>query len=43
MWHIIPLLLEWGEEIDFSCVCESETALLLSLLLSILLCALLWR
>ena len=25
--HKVPLLLEWGEEIHFSCVCEVETVL----------------
>ena len=29
----MALLLEWGEEINFSCVCVVETALLLLLLL----------
>ena len=24
----MPLLLEWGEEIDLSCVCVAETAFL---------------
>ena len=37
----MPLLLEWGEEIDFSCVCVTENVLLLLLLLLILLCTLL--
>ena len=32
----MPLLSEWGEKIDFSCVCVAETVLLL-LLLSLLL------
>ena len=32
----MPLLLEWGEEIDFSCVCVAETVLLLLLLLLLL-------
>ena len=39
--HIMPLLLEWGDKIDFFCVCVAETILSL-LLLSILLCILLW-
>ena len=29
----MPLLLEWGEELDLSCVCVAETAFLLLLLL----------
>ena len=39
----MSLLLQWGEEIDFSCVRVAETVLLLLLLflLLILLCALL--
>ena len=42
-WRLMQLLLECGEEINFSCVCVAETVLL-SLLLSILLgTLLLWR
>ena len=38
-WHKIPLLLEWGREIHFSCVCVVETlSLLLFLCLLILWC-----
>ena len=33
----MPILLEWGEEIDFSCVCVAETVLLLLLPLCTLL------
>ena len=31
----MPLLLEWGEEIHFSCVCEVETVLSLFIYLFI--------
>ena len=31
----MPLLLEWGEEIDLSCVCVAETVFLILLLASL--------
>ena len=31
----MPLLLEWGEEIDLSCVCVAETVFLILLLTSL--------
>ena len=34
----MPLVLEWGEKIDYSCVCRTESAFLLALFFLVLMC-----